>query len=132
MLKLVRILNRSTNVPDLERVPKSMFSKNVYKGAAVEKTEDGWDSSVYYPQYITANTPKEEDKYVYCYKVTPDMVFLTECECYDTCEVGGTVGLINTNGFSDAVDVNEEGSARIVELIPNSRYIYIKFDLRRE
>ena len=132
MLRLVRIANSRSNAPELEKVPISKFDVTLYKGVAIEKQGDVWGSASVYPYYITANTPEEDDKYVYCYRVTPDMVFVSETEEYDTCEVGNYVSLSSTYGLLDSVVVSEDGPGRIVELVPDSKFIYVKFDRRRE
>lgn len=134
MLKLVKILSSGAGVPELERVKKSSLNYSVYEGVALQKTNDGWKSATSYPYCVVAVTPGANDEYVYYYSVTPDMIFLTEYYHPDDVppRVGSYVSLYTMNVYPECVTLDEDGHGRIIETVPNSNYVYVKFDRRRE
>ena len=99
---------------------------------AIEKDETTWEGAAYYPFYIVAKTPKANDKYVYCYKVNTDMIFIAECLNCESYKVGDYVALYSSNLFPEHVTIDVDGPGRIVETVPGTKYVYVIFDRRRE
>ena len=132
MIKLVRICNSRTNAPELEKIPKSKFRFGVEKGYAVDKDNDTWEGAGYYPMYIVAKTPKENDNYVYAIRTTPQMIFLANCVASDSYKIGDYVGITTTSIFASEVTVDGEGAGRIIDTVPGTNLVYVIFDRKRE
>ena len=132
MFTLVRIENSRTNAPEIEKIPHKDFNSELSAGVAVEKYDTGWDGASSYPYYVVAKTPKETDEYVLVYRVTPDMIFLTLYLGEEPYKVEDYVSIVSQDMYPDAVSVDNLGYGRIVEVVPGSRNVYVKFDRRRE
>ena len=131
MFKLVKSENSRMTAPEVERIAIESFEyMNVFAGDAVERSPEGlWVKAQDYPKFIIALTATEDEEYTYVYRVTPDMIFLTEfLDEKTTPYPGNVVDLETVMHYPSGVKPSETGYGRIIEVTPDKKYVYVKFD----
>ena len=107
MFKLIKINNSPSNTPEIEKVRK-LVTLNMVAGEAVllESGRVARCTAYDRPTHITLHEAKAGDNYVYCYRVTSDMIF--EADCYGTSEIipGDLFPLVD-NGTKSMIGVAE-------------------------
>ncbi|MBQ7363202.1 MAG: hypothetical protein IJW48_02000 [Clostridia bacterium] len=133
MFRLVKINYAGSNAPKYERFSRVGCNFIPKAGVAVDRIDNTITAAGYYPRFIVAKDYKATGNEPYlCYEVTDNMVFKVEIVGDEPVELGRPVGISSTGELTDAVEINEEGSGRIVGLCDNPKYVYVKFDRKRE
>ncbi len=133
MFRLVKINYAGTNVPKYEKFSRVGCTFIPKAGAAVDRIGNTIVEATYFPRFIVAKDYQISgtDDYL-CYEVTENMVFKVELIGDEPAELGRMVGLASTGSLIDAVEYNEDGAGRIVGICDDPKYVYVKFDRRRE
>ena len=132
MFRLIKIVGSRTNAPELQAFPEEGNCVEPYAGAAVQFMDGILCAAEFYPHFMIAKDHelKEGDK-IYCYQVTPDMIFKVEYVGFEPPYAGMGVMLDTMNTMPDAVTHDEGGPGRIIAVCDNPNFVYVKFDVRR-
>ena len=133
MFRLVKINYAGNNAPKYERFSRVGCTFVPKAGMAVDRIDNTLTEATYYPRFIVAkdyNITGSED--YLCYEVTENMVFKADYVGDEEAELGRAVGLASVGGYIGGVELNDEGSGRIVGLSDDPKYVYVKFDRKRE
>lgn len=133
MFRLTKINYAGNNAPKYERFSVEDCTFPLKAGVAVDRLENKIIEATYYPRYIVAKDYDEsEGEDCLCYEVTENMEFKVELLGTERAELGRIVALAVTTDAKDAVEYNDDGSGRIIGIADDPKYVYVKFDRRKE
>ena len=128
MFRLTKINNSRTNIPEFLKIKFSNVM-NLGQGNAVYFNGESPQkhSTDDFPKYIVVGDYNYlYSKYIPCFEVTEDMVFLVEYTSSLAPKIGMRVGLTTMKSGTDSVGYDVYGKGRIVE-VASDKLVYVKF-----